>query len=343
MDEYFNKESDEKLRHRVLITLITLIVLNLTIISSCTHTRPRASHSNSLEENLFHPTFPTAVVKRGTLVVTKEFLAHTEAKHSMILKAPVSAMIQQIAIDIGDEVQKGQTLVEFDSVNARWRLKKLKEQLAKDGSDKKQSGKLRLEIGKTEDSLKDYIVRSPIKGRVTRVYTSLGSVLEKGLPLIELRKNNELTLTFECDEKTFPHLQFGQWCMVLYDNKWFAANIAKKNPKPPMGQLCKILVEIHDELQQKLELDDLVPVKVSIQEHKDVVLVPTSSITKSPDGNHFVFTVEGETIVPHQIELIDSCEGLSAVKNVPLGLKVIKDASLGWKILQMISSKGAQH
>lgn len=233
------------------------------------------------------------------------------------LSAEVSGIIRRIDFAPGQEVRKGQALLNMDDSTERADLKSLQAQLELARINYQRDLKLLAtkSISKTdfdtgEARLKDIqaqvealqatiakkTIRAPFSGKAGIPHVDAGQYISPGQVIVTLQSLNRLYVDFQLPERRLPQLSTGQtvlFSVTAYGDRSFKARIsaidAKVDPNTRNIQVRATL----DNDDRMLTPGMFAEVHVVLPQPKKVVILPQTAISYSLYGNS-VFILEPE-------------------------------------------------
>lgn len=297
------------------INKIGLIFISLTLVISC---QPEANKADAVLEAEEVKVFPVRVekVQKKSIIRTLDYTANLTA-YKEIHYAPASpGRIDNINVEVGSRVKKGQILVETDKTQ----LAAAKTQLAsaKDSYDRIKTlydqgsmAEQQYEQTKTQYELAqqnvDYLIenttlKSPINGIVTGKYYETGEMFS-GAPntqagkaaIISLMQINPLKAVVNISQTYYDNVKVGMQAKITTDilpGKVFDGKVTKVFPTiDPMTRtfMTEIVVSNKDE---KLRPGMFTNIEMYLEEDEALMLPAISILKQDGINNKFVFVYE---------------------------------------------------
>lgn len=199
---------------------IQLVALLLTVVmGSCTGGKDKAATEHVVEK----PKVKVADVKARPVDQIQEYTAtvEAEAKNNIAPSSPVR--IDQIFVEVGDRVSKGQKLVQMDAANLKQTKLQLDNQeiefnrmdeLYKVGGASKSewdASKMQLDVQRTayKNLLENTSLVSPINGVVTARNYDNGDMYSGGNPVLVVEQITPVKLMINVSESYFTQVKKG--------------------------------------------------------------------------------------------------------------------------------------
>ena len=207
---------------------IQLVALLLTVVmGSCTGGKDKAAAEHVVEK----PKVKVADVKARPVDQIQEYTAtvEAEAKNNIAPSSPVR--IDQIFVEVGDRVSKGQKLVQMDAANLKQTKLQLDNQeiefnrmdeLYKVGGASKSewdASKMQLDVQRTayKNLLENTSLVSPINGVVTARNYDNGDMYSGGNPVLVVEQITPVKLMINVSESYFTQVKKGEPVDVKLD------------------------------------------------------------------------------------------------------------------------------
>lgn len=207
---------------------IQLVALLLTVVmGSCTGGKDKAATEHVVEK----PKVKVADVKARPVDQIQEYTAtvEAEAKNNIAPSSPVR--IDQIFVEVGDRVSKGQKLVQMDAANLKQTKLQLDNQeiefnrmdeLYKVGGASKSewdASKMQLDVQRTayKNLLENTSLVSPINGVVTARNYDNGDMYSGGNPVLVVEQITPVKLMINVSESYFTQVKKGEPVDVKLD------------------------------------------------------------------------------------------------------------------------------
>lgn len=271
-----------------------------------------------------------ATASRGAVTESLELTGSVTAAQRASLSSRTAGLVQEVSVDAGSRVTKGDILLQLDKSLARLALEKAKaeaeaartgaaeaKRLFEEGRTLAKSGSLpasqaqtrentlaaaeaelkRLETAAREQAeiLDRHDLVAPFDGVVTEKMTEAGEWVETGNPVLELVGARMTRFDVQAPQELYGSLPEDTRVEVALDSrdaKDFPARIAVKVPfKDPVTRT--FLVRLKVEAPE----DEIVPgmsgrARFFLRSEKPAITVPRDAIVRRPDGSAAVWVVD---------------------------------------------------
>ena len=316
--------------------------------------------------------------KKGDINVYRDYLAEVEPINTAKISTRISALVDEVFVDEGAEVKKGDLLAKLDEKDILAKIDAAKESLSsaeenynywkkeyerdenlfKQGAiseeardraknmfaaskAKLESAKKAIEILKV--NLKYTDIKSPYDGVVSRRFVDPGDLAVPGKPLFVVENRSRFKLAFDIPQEDVGTINKGALISFKVGKKSFNAKITNKFPSIEKGRMLRI--EAYLDNKCSLVSGAFVPVRVILASKKDVVILPKSAISKGQGKKPFVFVVKDKKLVRYPVKIGLISDNFAEVKNIAVGVPVVKNPYLSWVKLaegQTVKMAGAK-
>jgi RND family efflux transporter MFP subunit len=171
---------------------------------------------------------------------------------------------------------------------------------------------------------------APFAGIINSVMFDVGDHVSAGQVAMELVQLDELDLYLEITGQLAHQLQLGQEVKLVINDAELKGNIHAIAPDPnPVTHTHALRIR----LPAGNQMFDLYPGQLVMAELpgrplNDVEVVPVSSILRE-EGRAYVFTVEGNRISKHQVELVTRQNDMQIIDGISPGTRIVaRDVTL---------------
>ncbi len=184
---------------------------------------------------------------------TIDFTANLEAYQMNFIVPSLAARIEQINVEVGDKVKKGQILVELDKTqlntnklqlsNAELNLARMMPVYETGGISKQQIDEMETNIGVLKETVKNLednlTLRSPINGVVTGRYNEVGDLFsmsmnsDGGIGILQVMQMDKLKAYVYVSEQYFPQVYMGMPVKVVaetFPDRTFEGKVSRIAP-----------------------------------------------------------------------------------------------------------------
>ena len=213
-------------------------------------------------------------VKKGAPVVS---IGRTESADAQLIAAEVDLTRQQ------QDLQATETLVKNDAVPG--------EQLDRARSD---FARAQAQLIKARETMKDYIIRAPWNGYVSKVLVTDGNFVAPRVPLAEMFDPSSLVVQFAVPEKLSGAVTKSSKLTVTldaYPGKRFAATISRIYPDLDLKTRSRT---VEAALTEKVSMMPGMFARLTLvlKSVADAVIVPSEAILTMPKGDKIVYLVK---------------------------------------------------
>ncbi|MCF6766463.1 efflux RND transporter periplasmic adaptor subunit [Thiotrichales bacterium 19S3-7] len=306
---------------KLLSILVVAIILFIVIVALMLY-----KENQSAPKLMRIPTVSVMTVESSDYTDKLSALGHIESINGAILKATASGRITKVNVKSGQEVKKGDVLIEINPESTIASLEYNAAQIKLDKGNlqryqtlfkKKAISEEELDTAQaTYDKdiaqkkvyladLNNEIIRAPFDGKLGVVHPKLGEYINIADELFSLQNLKPIHVNFALPSKLQSQVQLGQVVEVsldAYKDKLFQGkvtaidNIIQKNSNSLLvrGELANS--------KKELLPGDLVNVELVINTQKDVIIIPSEAVVYE-DGKSYVYTVDDNKVNKVSVEL----------------------------------------
>ena len=288
---------------------IQLVALLLAaFMGSCTGGKDKAAVAAQADEK---PIVKLADVKVRPVDQIQDYTATVEAevKNNIAPSSPVR--IDQIFVEVGDRVSKGQKLVQMDAANLKQtklqldnqeiEFKRIDELYKVGGASKSEwdASKMQLDVKKTayKNLLENTALRSPINGVVTARNYDNGDMYSGGNPVLVVEQITPVKLLINVSETYFTKVKKGAPVDVkldVYGDEIFTGNISLIYPT----------VEIKlDNRDQRVRPGMFARATLNFGTADNVVVPDLAIVKQAGSGDRYVFVYKDGKVSYNKVEL----------------------------------------
>ncbi|WP_297893848.1 efflux RND transporter periplasmic adaptor subunit [Shewanella sp.] len=310
------------------------------------------------EEKYAIPVETTTVVQ-GNVSSFYSTTATLEAPQEANVVSRISGLIESIAVEEGDRVQKGQVLAVIDSKRQQYdlnrseaevkiieqelnRLKKMnnKEFISADSMAKLEYN-LQAAIAKkdlAELQVKESRVVSPIDGIIAKRYVKAGNMAQEFSDLFYIVNQDELHGIVHLPEQQLTSLKLGQEAQVFNNQQSknaIHAKVLRISPiVDPQSGTFKVTLAVPNQ-DARLKAGMFTRVELKYDTHENVITVPYSALINQ-DNRQALYVIDGTNANRREVQIGyregDSVEIVSGINPgeqvVTRGQQNLKDQSL---------------
>lgn len=289
------------------------------------------------------PPTPVAVapVQVGPICSFYNATATLEAEKQAQVLARVAGVVRSLAVEEGDQVRAGDTLLQIDNdeyqlrvdqaqartANLEARYQRMSEMLAQGltSSQDFETAKSELATAKSDEglarlSLSYTDVAAPFSGRVTRRLVNIGQTASVGTPLFEIADFDPLLARVHVPAKEFRRLRADQPVELTLDSvdQSLQGHITLVSPViDPQSGTIKVTIEIAG-YPSGVRPGDFAEVRVVTDSHEQALLVPRLSVI-SEKGEDIVYVAAADSTAERRVVTLgfsdnDNAEILTGVQ-----------------------------
>ena len=193
------------------------------------------------------------------------------------ISADIQGKVNQVLVDLGSAVQKGQTLIQLDNSLLKLQLQTIEIQIEGLETDVKryvvlvkadaiqgvqlEKAELGLKSAKVqkatlEEQISKTAIRAPFKGVVTAKLTEEGAFAAPGMPLLQITDISTLKFTVNVPENSLSKFDVGQTCSVsadVYPEFSLSGIINMVGSKANMGNSYPVQLTIKNTADSKIK------------------------------------------------------------------------------------------
>lgn len=290
-------------RKNYVIPVLIFIVCMAGLLCSCSGGKGEQSNKNKI-----------AKVTRGNLQVSVESSGHIEMPHQAKLAFEIGGTVENVYVELGDKVKKGQKLAKLDSSTleraverAKTNLEDAWQNLSKAGPDARSLEVARNKLKQAQIALADAREKlgkatlvAPFDGEIADVMIKEGSQVAPGTASFLLVDPSKVEVTCQMKENDVSRVERGQEATVTVDalpqvklsGRIADISIAGKSKSGVITYKTKLKIE---NPPSTLRSGMTCTAHIVTQRKKDVLLVPTSAV-RFKEGKSVVKVIgpEGE-------------------------------------------------
>jgi RND family efflux transporter MFP subunit len=265
--------------------------------------------------------------------ITREFPGKLLPAQQSNLAFEIPGKINVINVDIGDVVKKGQILAELDNREATAQLKQAKAkydlalQILNRYKDLRSEGHISIQdldnanseeiIAKSQFEfykvkLEQTKLISPFDGVIQNRYLDTGSVINGGIPILEILGSKNVEAHISIPLKFVDKLNIGDSYDFKIGNKRPKGVLARLAPMTPGGSDNRLAIFNFDTFFDPGSIAEL---KLSISSQGRGTWVPIKSLSQSEQGIWAIYTVNDKKVVVRDLVEILYFEGEYAYVN----------------------------
>lgn len=293
--------------------------------------------------------FSTQEVQRGTLSQSVSVTGRTAAPHEVELSFKVSGIIQDLYVDIGDRVKKGQKVATIDKGSLYAQIKQAKEEVKaqkqtlynmkrRNEYNLQQKNAQRAEIKKAEayvsqiySQLGDTVLYSPMDGIIIRRNGEVGETITansaaSNTPVVTVAQEGDLDVKADVPESDIVKIALGQKADITLDafspQDIFQAEVIDIEPASTIIQdvvYYKVKFKITN-YDPRIKNGMSADLDIKTAERNNVVYAPMRAV-KTENGQKYVEILKDEKNgVTEKINVTTGMEGDDGMVEIKSGL-----------------------
>ena len=265
--------------------------------------------------------------------ITREFPGKLLPAQQSNLAFEIPGKINVVNVDIGDAVKKGQILAELDNREATAQLKQAKAkydlalQILNRYKDLRSEGHISIQdldnanseelIAKSQYEfykvkLEQTKLIAPFNGVIQNRYLDTGSVINGGIPIVEILGSKNVEAHISIPLKFIDKLNIGNFYDFKIGNKRPKGVLARLAPMTPGGSDNRLAIFNFDTFFDPGSIAEL---KLSLNMEGRGTWVPIKSLSQSEQGIWAIYTVNDKKVVVRDLVEILYFEGEYAFVN----------------------------
>src|SRR6056300_585702 len=265
--------------------------------------------------------------------ITREFPGKLLPAQQSNLAFEIPGKINVVKVDIGDAVKKGQILAELDNREATAQLKQAKAkydlalQILNRYKDLRSEGHISIQdldnanseelIAKSQYEffkvkLEQTKLIAPYDGVIQNRYLDTGSVINSGIPIVEILGSKNVEAHISIPLKFIDKLNIGNFYDFKIGNKKSKGFLARLAPMTPGGSDNRLAIFNFDTFFDPGSIAEL---KLSLNIEGRGTWVPIKSLSQSEQGIWAIYTINDKKVVVRDLVEILYFEGEYAFVN----------------------------
>ena len=265
--------------------------------------------------------------------ITREFPGKLLPAQQSNLAFEIPGKINVVNVDIGDAVKKGQILAELDNREATAQLKQAKAkydlalQILNRYKDLRSEGHISIQdldnanseelIAKSQYEfykvkLEQTKLIAPFDGVIQNRYLDTGSVINGGIPIVEILGSKNVEAHISIPLKFIDKLNIGNFYDFKIGNKRSKGVLARLAPMTPGGSDNRLAIFNFDTF---LDPGSIAELKLSLDIEGRGTWVPIKSLSQAEQGIWAIYTVNDKKVVVRDLVEILYFEGEYAFVN----------------------------
>ncbi len=291
-----------------------------------------------------------AEVVRKNFPVRRHFIGVIEPEESADILSRVQASVSRVLKHEGDQVNKGELLIELDSLqgtreslkkklsylniqqkNSELIIKHLRESVNRDmmlfesggiSKEQLQSSENKLlqassslqtikaQIEEIKTTLRFFNIKAPYNGVISSVMVQEGDIVLPGTPLLTIELKNKYRVVVKIDTGTLKKITKGKPAEIIYQKKRIKKAISRVHPS--LSQGVGIAEILMNSRPFGLPSGTIVDVYLETQRLHNVLVVPEDTILEL-NGEAIIYRIVGSTIKAHRVNILAKSNKMVAI------------------------------
>lgn len=300
---------------------LTIAIATTCLLSvGCTPTSRKGGGSNTAEAKsqraeTVTPVTAVSPIRKSISEYTRTD-SRIEAENRIEVTAEVMGRCIALNVEEGDQVKKGQVLIELDKDEQLAQLRQQKAQLISTEKDYLIAKELfshglnsrqeydsaassyeqqKETINQTNEQLAKYTVRAPITGTISMKAVQLGEVVSSGTPIFTIVDPTSFMLRVQIEESEFSRLHKGQRALVTVDalgDAVFETNVRRIGTSIDAASgTVSVILDFKKEDIPKLRDSAFARIQMVMDTREDALLVPKEAIVEE-NARTYLFVVK---------------------------------------------------
>ena len=254
--------------------------------------------------------------------ITKKFPGKLLPVEQSQLAFEIPGKINNVYVDVGDSVKKGQVLAKLDDREASAQLNQAKaayelsKQILERFENLRQQG--HISVQDLDKARSDYIIAksqyeffevklqqtnliAPFNGVIQSRFLDTGTVINSGIPILEIIDSNYVEAHISVPVIYLKDMEIGKEYNFEFDGKITKAVFSKLAPMSPGGSDSRLAIFKFNKFFNPGSIANL---EMKITENLRGTWVPLKSLSQSDQGLWSVYTIENNIVVKDLIEII---------------------------------------
>ena len=254
--------------------------------------------------------------------ITKKFPGKLLPIEQSKLAFEIPGKINNIFVDVGDSVKKGDVLAKLDDREASAQLNQAKaayelsNQILERFEDLREQG--HISVQDLDKARSDYIIAksqfeffevklqqtnliAPFNGIIQSRFLDTGTVINSGIPILEIIDSNYVEAHISVPVIYLSEMQLGQEYDFEFNGKIIKATFSKLAPMSPGGSDSRLAIFKFSDFFSPGSIANL---QIKITQKSKGTWVPLKSLSQSEQGLWSVYTIEDNVVVKDLVEII---------------------------------------
>ena len=254
--------------------------------------------------------------------ITKKFPGKLLPIEQSKLAFEIPGKINNVYVDVGDSVKKGQVLAKLDDRESSAQLNQAKaayelsKQILERFENLRQQG--HISIQDLDKARSDYIIAksqfeffevkllqtnliAPFDGIIQSRFLDTGTVINSGIPILEIIDLNYVEAHISVPVIYLEDMEIGKEYNFEFDGEMIKAVFSKLAPMSPGGSDSRLAIF---KFNKFFNPGSIASLEIKITEKSKGTWIPLKSLSQSEQGLWSVYTIENNIVVKDLIEII---------------------------------------
>jgi len=254
--------------------------------------------------------------------ITKKFPGKLLPIEQSKLAFEIPGKINNVYVDVGDSVKKGQVLAKLDDRESSAQLNQAKaayelsKQILERFENLRQQG--HISIQDLDKARSDYIIAksqfeffevkllqtnliAPFDGIIQSRFLDTGTVINSGIPILEIIDSNYVEAHISVPVIYLEDMEIGKEYNFQFDGEMIKAVFSKLAPMSPGGSDSRLAIF---KFNKFFNPGSIASLEIKITEKSKGTWIPLKSLSQSEQGLWSVYTIENNIVVKDLIEII---------------------------------------
>lgn len=254
--------------------------------------------------------------------ITKKFPGKLLPIEQSKLAFEIPGKINNVYVDVGDSVKKGQVLAKLDDRESSAQLNQAKaayelsKQILERFENLRQQG--HISIQDLDKARSDYIIAksqfeffevkllqtnliAPFDGIIQSRFLDTGTVINSGIPILEIIDSNYVEAHISVPVIYLEDMEIGKEYNFQFDGEMIQAVFSKLAPMSPGGSDSRLAIF---KFNKFFNPGSIASLEIKITEKSKGTWIPLKSLSQSEQGLWSVYTIENNIVVKDLIEII---------------------------------------
>jgi len=317
-----------------------LLLLGLAAVQGCSSPDPEETDQLPGDTNTKRlVNIEVQTVRPGVLEEYLDLTGYTEAIHDVVIASELGGTVQELTVDRGDRVKKGQVLAKVSAdiyqaqsaeALAGLRLKQAEFEKATVLFDRKSITAMQklqaqveydaaaAQVALTESRLKRAVIHSPFSGVIDDRFIEKDELVAPGGRLLRLVDHSRMKITSDLSELDVSMFSPGISAEVTFDalpGRIFQAELTfVAASSDPLSRTFPCEFRLSEADSKIVRSGMIARINVLKNTHNDVLVLPQTTIVETETGRS-VFVLNSDVVVKKDVTLGASNRGMVVVKS----------------------------